>query len=65
MLQYYVNLPSPEGMADMQKQQNLQDFFLNQARRDRTPVTVFLMNGFQCGGSTPSWWSSIQRAGSR
>lgn len=37
-------------MAKMQKQQNLQDYFLNQARRDRTPVTVFLMNGFQLRG---------------
>ena len=35
----------------MQKQQNLQDYFLNQARRDRTPVTVFLMNGFQLRGT--------------
>ena len=35
----------------MQKQQNLQDFFLNQARRERTPVTVFLMNGFQLRGT--------------
>ena len=35
----------------MQKQQNLQDHFLNQARRDRTPVTVFLMNGFQLRGT--------------
>ncbi len=35
----------------MQKQQNLQDTFLNHARRDRTPVTVFLMNGFQLRGT--------------
>ena len=35
----------------MQKQQNLQDYFLNQARRERTPVTVFLMNGFQLRGT--------------
>ena len=26
---------------------NLQEIFLTQARRDRRPVTVFLMNGFQ------------------
>ena len=50
MLKYYVNQPSPEGMAEMQKQQNYQDHFLNQARRERTPVTVFLMNGFQLRG---------------
>lgn len=33
-----------------QKIQNLQDAFLNQARRDRLMVTVFLMNGFQMKG---------------
>ena len=34
----------------MTKPENLQDRFLNQARKDRTPVTVFLMNGFQMRG---------------
>ena len=34
----------------MQKTQNLQDTFLNQARQDKLPVTVFLMNGFQLKG---------------
>ncbi|MCD8088296.1 MAG: RNA chaperone Hfq [Oscillospiraceae bacterium] len=34
----------------MQKSQNLQDSFLNQARRERMLVTVFLMNGFQLRG---------------
>jgi len=34
----------------MQKQINLQDAFLNQARRDRLNVTMFLMNGFQLHG---------------
>ena len=34
----------------MQKQQNLQDLFLNQARRERMAVTLFLMNGFQLRG---------------
>ena len=29
---------------------NLQDLFLLRARRDRTPVTLFLMNGFQMRG---------------
>ena len=33
----------------MQKQ-NLQDLFLNQARRDRQTVTMFLVNGFQMRG---------------
>ena len=29
---------------------NLQDLFLTRARRDRVPVTIFLMNGFQLRG---------------
>lgn len=29
---------------------NLQDLFLTRARRDRVPVTLFLMNGFQLRG---------------
>ena len=29
---------------------NYQDLFLNQARKERTPLTVFLMNGFQMRG---------------
>lgn len=35
----------------MQKTQNLQDIFLNQVRRDRLVVTMFLMNGFQMHGT--------------
>lgn len=34
----------------MQKTQNLQDIFLNQVRRERSVVTMFLMNGFQLHG---------------
>ena len=30
---------------------NLQDLFLTRARRDRVPVTLFLMNGFQQRGT--------------
>ncbi|MBQ7858323.1 MAG: RNA chaperone Hfq [Oscillospiraceae bacterium] len=29
---------------------NLQDGILNEVRRDRVPVTLFLMNGFQLRG---------------
>ena len=35
----------------MQKNQNLQDSFLNQLRRDKVSVTMFLMNGFQMHGT--------------
>ena len=34
----------------MQKPINLQDHFLNITRRDKTQVTVFLVNGFQLRG---------------
>lgn len=32
------------------KQMNLQDIFLNQVRRDKIAVTIFLTNGFQIRG---------------
>ena len=35
----------------MQSKQNLQDLFLLRAKRDRVPVTMFLMNGFQMRGT--------------
>ncbi len=35
----------------MQKIINLQDVFLNQVRKDKTPVTIYLTNGFQFKGS--------------
>lgn len=36
----------------MTKQQiNLQDFFLNQVRKENTPVTIYLVNGFQLKGN--------------
>ena len=34
----------------MQNKANLQDIFLLRAKRDRVPVTLFLMNGFQMRG---------------
>jgi host factor-I protein len=34
----------------MQKTQNIQDMFLNQARKEKLAVTMFLMNGFQLRG---------------
>lgn len=39
----------------MTKPENLQDRFLNQARKDKIPVTVFLMNGFQLRGTILSF----------
>ena len=34
----------------MQTKANLQDIFLLRVRRDKLPVTMFLMNGFQLRG---------------
>ena len=34
----------------MAKDINLQDVFLNQVRRERVPVTIYIANGFQFKG---------------
>jgi host factor-I protein len=34
----------------MERTKNLQDVFLNRARAEKYPVTLFLMNGFQLRG---------------
>ena len=34
----------------MNRNLNLQDVFLNQARKDKIPVTIYLTNGFQFKG---------------
>ena len=39
----------------MTKPENLQDRFLNQARKERTTLTLFLMNGFQLRGTIVSF----------
>ena len=36
--------------AEEMKNLNLQDVFLNQARKEKIPVTIFLTNGFQFRG---------------
>ena len=43
----------------MQKTQNLQDTFLNYIRREKIPVTLFLMNGFQLRGVVRSFVSFV------
>lgn len=35
----------------VQTKANLQDIFLLRAKREQTPVTMFLMNGFQMRGT--------------
>lgn len=34
---------------------SLQDFFLNQLRKENVPVTVYLVNGFQLRGTVKSF----------
>ena len=43
--------------------ENYQDVFLNQARKDRTMLTVFLMNGFQMRGVITSFVIMLQSDG--
>ena len=43
----------------MQKTQNLQDAFINYIRREKIPVTLFLMNGFQLRGVVRSFDSFV------
>lgn len=37
-------------MADTNRQNNIQDVFLNHVRKSRAPVTVFLVNGVKLQG---------------
>ena len=39
----------------MMKPENLEDRYLNQARRDKTPLTLFLINGYQLRGTILSF----------
>lgn len=41
---------SGEGERNMNKTINLQDTFLNLARKERNVVTIYLVNGFQFKG---------------
>ena len=56
MLSDYVRLKNETNKnkrirgVNMNKILNLQDVFLNQARKDRIPVTIYLTNGFQFKG---------------
>ena len=39
----------------MQKQMNIQDYFLNVARKEHIGLTIFLVNGFQFRGTVKSF----------
>jgi host factor-I protein len=42
-------------MDTMKPAQNIQDSFLNAARKDRTPVTIYLMSGVKLAGRIRSF----------
>ena len=39
-----------KDVTKMAKELNLQDVFLNQARKEKIPVTIYITNGFQFKG---------------
>ena len=43
----------------MSEQHQLQDAILNEVSRDRVPVTLFLMNGFQLRGTVTGFDSFV------
>lgn len=43
-------IPEKGKVDTMNKTLNLQDIFLNHARKEKIPITVFLTNGFQFKG---------------
>ena len=43
----------------MSEQMNLQDAILNEVRREKVPVTLFLMNGFQLRGTITGYDSFV------
>ena len=43
----------------MSEQHNLQDAILNEVRKDKVPVTLFLMNGFQLRGTVTGFDSFV------
>lgn len=48
---YENNLFLSERKINMAKEIKLQDVFLNQARKEHIPVTIYITNGFQFKGT--------------
>lgn len=53
-----LGISKKEGLH-MSEQQNLQEAILNEVRRDKVPVTLFLMNGFQLRGTITGYDSFV------
>ncbi len=45
-------------MTENNKKQNLQDVFLNHVRKDKIPVTIFLVNGVKLQGVV-TWFDNF------
>lgn len=45
-----INNRKENGQSMSERNQNLQDTFLNEVRKTKTPVTVFLVNGVKLQG---------------
>ena len=54
-----INKLIREGIKMKNTVLNLQDLFLNNARKERIPVTIFLMNGVQVKGNVKGFDSYI------
>ena len=48
-------MPLPDKREHMEKQQNIQDGFLNSARKERTVVSVYLVSGAKLTGRIRSF----------
>ena len=49
-----------EENVKMEGKMNLQDTFLNEARKENAPVSIFLMNGVQLKGKRKSFAADLQ-----
>jgi host factor-I protein len=50
-----MDRPSPERPRPSEKQQNIQDGFLNSARKEKLIVTVYLVSGVKLSGRIRSF----------
>src|ERR1700749_55647 len=55
-LYYFGNLQAKEiGTMDSKPAQNIQDTFLNTARKDKSPITIYLVSGVKLTGRIRSF----------
>ena len=59
MLRYVYSKNAKKEGIHMSETVNLQDAILSEVRRDKVPVTLFLMNGFQLRGTITGFDSFV------